>query len=102
LRSGPETVHVISRKKLLEAASVHADLAGPLEVWYRIAKASTWESLEDVRQQVPSADRVEEYTVFNIKGNSYRLISEIYYQSKSLLIRYVLTHAEYDKEGWKK
>jgi mRNA interferase HigB len=95
-------VHVISRKKLLEAAGVHADLAGPLEVWYRIAKAAQWESLEDVRQQFPSADGVGKHTVFNIKGGNYRLISEIYYQTQTLLIRYVLTHAEYDKEGWKK
>jgi mRNA interferase HigB len=99
---GPRTVHVISRKKLLEAAGVHTDLAGPLDVWYRIAKAATWESREDVRQQFPSADGVVKYTVFNIKGNSYRLISVINYRTKRLFIRDVLTHAEYDKEGWKK
>jgi mRNA interferase HigB len=95
-------VHVISRKKLLEAAGVHADLAAPLDVWYRIAKAATWESLEDVRQQFPSADGVEKFTVFNIKGGSYRLISEINYRTQKLFIRDVLTHAEYDKGGWKK
>ena len=95
-------MHVISRKKLLETAGVHADLAGPLDVWYRIAKTAAWDSLEDVRRQFPSADGVGKYTVFNIKGGSYRLISEINYRTKSVFIRYVITHAEYDQEGWKK
>jgi mRNA interferase HigB len=94
-------LHVISRKRLLEAAEVHGDLAGPLDVWYRVAKRADWNSLEDVRQQFPSADGVRAYTVFNIKGNSYRLITEINYQSHRLYIRAVLTHAEYDREGWK-
>jgi mRNA interferase HigB len=102
MRQGPRTVHVISKKKLIEAARVHGDLEGPLEVWYLTAKAAVWGSLEDVRRQLPSTDRVGDFTVFDIKGNHYRLISQIYYQSQTLLIRHVLTHAEYDKEGWKK
>jgi mRNA interferase HigB len=97
-------VRVISKKKLTEAAGVHANLAGPLDAWHQIAKSknTAWESLEDVRKQLPSADGVGKYTVFNIKGGSYRLISEINYRTKTLFIREVLTHAEYDKGGWKK
>jgi mRNA interferase HigB len=95
-------VHIISRKKLLEAGKEHAELEGPLDAWYRIAKAAVWGSLEDIRRQLPLTDGVGDFTVFNIKGNHYRLISQIYYQSQTLLIRHVLTHAEYDKEGWKK
>jgi mRNA interferase HigB len=44
---------------------------------------------------------VDRFTVFNIKGNSYRLITEINYRYGRLYIRYVLTHAEYDKGAWK-
>jgi mRNA interferase HigB len=40
--------------------------------------------------------------VFNIKGNAYRLIAEIFYESQVLLVRDVLTHAEYDRGGWKR
>ena len=54
-----------------------------------------------VRRDFPSADKVGEYTVFNIKGNEYRLISLIFYRSKKLFIRDVITHAEYDKGRWK-
>jgi mRNA interferase HigB len=96
------SLHVISRKKLLEAVARYADLAVPLDSWYRIAKAARWSNLTDLRRHFPAADGVGKYTVFNIKGNAYRLIAEIFYESQVILIRAVLTHAEYDKEGWKK
>lgn len=94
-------MHVISRKKLLEAATNHGDLSDPLDAWYRIAKKAEWRSLEDLRQTFPSADGVGKYTVFNIKGNSFRLIVEINYRTGRLYIRHVLTHAAYDKNGWR-
>ena len=95
-------MRVLSRKRLLEAAELHADLAGPLDIWYRIAKKADWNSLEDVRRDFPSADGVGRHTVFNIKGNAYRLITEINYRTGRIFLRNVLTHAEYDKRGWHK
>jgi mRNA interferase HigB len=95
-------VHVISRKKLLEAAQRHADLYAPLDAWYRIAKKASWKNLMDVRRQLPTADAVQEFTVFNIKGNAYRLVTEINYQSGRVFLRHVLTHAEYSRGAWKK
>jgi mRNA interferase HigB len=94
-------VHVISRKKLQEAATRHAEVTEPLDVWYRVARKGEWRSLSQVRQSFPSADAVGKYTVFNIKGNSYRLIVEINYRTSRIFVRHVLTHAEYDKGGWK-
>jgi mRNA interferase HigB len=94
-------VHVISRKKLLEAARQHSDLFVPLDVWYRVAKKADWKTLNAVREIFPSADMVGKYTVFNVKGNSYRLIVEINYRSQRLYIRHVLTHTEYDRGKWK-
>ena len=94
-------MHVISRKKLLEAAARHPELAQPLDAWYRVAKIATWKSLVEVRRVFPSADSVGGFTVFNIKGNSYRLITEINYQTGRIFLRDVLTHADYSKAGWK-
>ncbi len=94
-------LHVISRTKLLEAAKVHSELVGPLDVWYRIARKARWTNLMEVRQVFPSADAVGEFTVFNIKGNAFRLITEINYRTGKVFLRHVLTHAEYGKEGWK-
>lgn len=95
-------MHVISRKRLLEAAQVHADLSAPLDAWYRIAKKAEWRSLEDVRRVFPSADGVGKFTVFNFKGNTFRLIAEVNYSSGRIYIRHVLTHAAYDTGGWKR
>lgn len=95
-------LHIISRKRLLEAAVKHGNASGPLDVWYRIAKKSKWSSLADVRQVLPTADSVDKYTVFNINGNAYRLITEINYRTGRIFLRHVLTHAEYSKGDWKK
>ena len=104
-------MHIISRKKLLDAAKQHGTkAASPLDTWYRIAKRARWESLEHVRQTYSHADGVtvgkgdqkRVFTVFNIGGNDLRLITEIFYVDQTVLIRHVLTHAEYDKEDWKK
>jgi len=95
-------MHVISRKKLKEAATRHGDLEGPLDAWFRIAKRAWWKNLIDVRRKTFSnADDVGKWTVFNIKGNQYRLIVEMNYRSGRIYIRHVLTHAEYDRGGWK-
>ena len=93
-------MHVISRKKLLVAAERHRDLAGPLDVWYRIAKKAGWRSLADVKRVFPAADAVGRFTIFNIKGNAYRLIAEINYRTQKIFLRHVLTHAEYSKGNW--
>ena len=94
-------MHVISRKKLKEASSRHSDLEAPLDVWFRIAKRASWQTLTDIREAFSSADVVEKWTVFNIKGNKYRLITEVNYRFQRIYIRHVLTHAEYDQEKWK-
>lgn len=94
-------MHVISRRKLKEAAARRDELEGPLDAWFRIAKKASWKTLTDVRKTFSSADAVGKWTVFNIKGNQYRLITEINYNSGRVYVRHVLTHAEYDREGWK-
>jgi mRNA interferase HigB len=93
--------HVISRKKLKEAGARRGDLEGPLDAWFRICKKAAWKSLADVRQTFSTADAVGKWTVFNIKGNQYRLITEINYRFGRVYIRHVLTHSEYDHGGWK-
>ena len=99
-------MHVISRKKLVEAAKEFPDADRQLDAWYRMAKSAEWKSLADVRRTYSHADGVKDggvvYTVFNICGNNLRLITEIFYEDRTILVRDVRTHKEYDKEGWKK
>jgi len=94
-------MHFISRKKLKQAVARHGGLEGPLDAWFRIAKKAAWRTLAEVRETFASADAVGKWTVFNIKGNQYRLLTEINYSSGRIFIRHVLLHAEYDRGGWK-
>jgi mRNA interferase HigB len=94
-------MHVVTKKRLTEFAAMHAGAAIPLDVWYRVAKAAEWKSLVDVKDAYPQADYVAPYTVFNIKGNTYRLITKIEYRFQKIFIKHVLTHADYNKDEWK-
>jgi mRNA interferase HigB len=94
-------MHIISRKRLVLFVKVHSDSETSLDTWYRIAKTAECQNLVELREAYPSADLVSIYTVFNIKGNHYRLIAEINYRSGTIFVRDILTHAEYDKEQWK-
>jgi mRNA interferase HigB len=90
----------------LEAEKEHSGIGTTLDAWYRVAKSAQWNSLQEVRQTYPSADGVpvdeKVFTVFNIGGNNFRLIVGINYETKTIFVKYVLTHAEYDKGDWKK
>jgi mRNA interferase HigB len=95
-------LHVISRKPFREAIAKDFSLERPLSEWFKTAEQASWTSLVDVRKTYRSADYVDPYTVFNIKGNAYRLIVKIEYRWKLIFIKHVLTHEEYEKGEWRK
>lgn len=94
-------MHVITRRKLKEAATFNRDAAAPLDAWFRITKKAQWGSLADIRKTWASADVFGSCTIFNIKGNKYRLVVWIDYRRKRVFIRHVMTHAENTKGAWK-
>jgi len=60
-----------------------------------------WKSLAEVRRDFPHADLVQGLTVFNIGGNDFRLVVDIWYAGKVVYVKYVMTHGEYDKGKWR-
>jgi len=66
-----------------------------------MARKAGWQNIVEVRGDYPHADHVGRLVVFNIAGNKYRLIAEIHFESQLILIRHILTHAEYDRDRWK-
>ena len=92
-------MRIIKRKVLTEFGENHADTRGPLETWYHLTKAGMWEGPADVKRDFGiSVDFVaNNRAVFDIKGNDYRLIGEINYRAKAVYIRFLGTHAEYDR-----
>jgi mRNA interferase HigB len=94
-------MRVISRRRLREFCERHADACDALYAWYKIASQLEWTTLIEVQKTYPKAEAVGNFTVFNIKGNRYRLIVDIIYPKRRIYIKYILTHAEYDKDNWK-
>ena len=78
------------------------EVADELESWFRTATAAHWCSIRDVRRSYPDADQVGEALVFNIRHNRYRLIATVYYPARTIYLKALLTHSEYNREEWKK
>ena len=99
-------MHVISRRILKEAARLYCGVEPGLETWFRVASKALWRSFDDVRKTYPGADVIKVgqrvYTVLTIGGNNFRLIVKIEYAYQEIFIKHVLTHAEYDRDYWKK
>ena len=72
------------------------DAEGPLLAWFREVEREEWHSPADVKEKYRSASIVGERVVFNIKGNTYRLVAWINYPFKVVYVRFVGTHKEYD------
>ena len=73
-----------------------------MRAWFRVADQANWEKFADVRRDFPRADAVGDRIVFDVGGNRYRLVVRIDYVRKGVLIRWVGTHAEYDRGNWKR
>jgi mRNA interferase HigB len=96
-----ESMRVISRKKLREAWTLSPELEKPLRAWSKVAEKATWARFSDVRASFRKVDQIDEYFVFNILGNRYRLICLISYEKAKVYVLHVMTHAEYDRGQWK-
>ena len=95
-------MRVISIKRLREFWRRHADAEEPLRNWYKTVSGAEWKSLQDARATYPYADGVQTadgqtLTVFNISGNKYRLVVKVEYELKTVYIRFIGSHADYDK-----
>ncbi len=94
-------MHLISISNLRQDAALYSDVQKQLKEWYDIIRTAEWQSLIDVQATYRDAEAVSNFTVFNIKGNRYRLIVSIDYEAQVVYYKYFLTHDEYDKEQWK-
>jgi len=91
-------VRVISRKTLRVFWEQHKDAEQPLRAWFSEAKSAQWRSPNEIKERYPSASVIGGgRVVFNIKGNTFRLVVAIKYELGIVYIRFIGTHAEYDK-----
>jgi mRNA interferase HigB len=97
---------VIGQEVLARSRKRHADARAWIEGWVRVVESATWRSIGDVRKSYAHADGVRlqsgnTVTVFNCKGNEYRLLCYIAYVVQTVQVLEVVPHAEYSKELWK-
>ena len=94
-------MRVITRRALRdfwESRSTYADAEGPLRSWYADARRATWLKPADVKARYANASILQGgRVVFNIAGNKYRLVVQINYAYQIIYVRFVGTHAQYDR-----
>ncbi len=88
---------IFSKSTLREYWETHPETEQHLKTWYDTAMNSDWKTPNDVKQTFATASILKENRiVFNIKGNSYRLIAKFNFQKQWIFIRFIGTHKAYD------
>ncbi len=91
-------MRVIAKKILREFWELNKDTEQQLQFWHQKANESNWKNPNEIKRDFPSASILcNNRVVFNIKGNTYRLIVKINYHYQMIWIRFIGTHAQYDK-----
>jgi len=90
-------MRVISKKKIRDYAEDNAQAELPLVEWYITMRASNAKNLNELRERFKGVDAVCGYTVFNVGGNNYRLITAVHYNTQHCYVRTIWTHADYSK-----
>jgi mRNA interferase HigB len=91
-------MRIIAKRTLREFWAKHPLSETPLKVWYDVAKQANWVSPRAIKIRYRTASFVADHlVVFNIKGDSYRLVVSMNYAEQIIFIKFIGTHSEYDK-----
>jgi len=93
-------MEVLTRKAIVDFIKKHPDAKSSIESWYHEVYVAIWKDTIDIKKRYNSASflgKGSNYVIFNIKGNSYRLVTKIAYNTGKVFIKWIGTHAEYDK-----
>ncbi len=91
-------MEIVGLSDLVDSANRHADAQKAVNAWIAIVQSAQWQSLIDLKNTYSrSADYVNGRTVFNLRGNNYRLIAIVNYDLQIVVFEALLTHAEYDR-----
>lgn len=89
---------VVAVSRLKRFWARHPDAEQPLKAWYDEARHARWRTPQDIKNHYASASFVgRNRVVFNIKGNAYRLIVAVAWRFQAVYIKFVGTHAQYDR-----
>ena len=95
-------MHVITHSRILDAQRRAPRSAAALDYWYRLMKRGRYRNFAELRAAFGSVDKVGPLMVFNVGGNSLRLVAAVHFNTGKVFVRHVLTHAEYSSGLWKR
>jgi mRNA interferase HigB len=90
-------MRVISRRALREFWELHPQAKEPLAAWFRLMERNEFADFNAVKGTFGAADYVAPYTIFDVGGNKFRIITAIHYNRERIYVRHVFTHPEYDR-----
>jgi mRNA interferase HigB len=91
-------MQVISKRALKLFWEAHPEARTPLETWHSIVSGALWNSPQEIKDRFGSVDFVGgNRAIFNIGGNKFRLVALVAYRSHRVFVKFVGTHAQYDK-----
>jgi mRNA interferase HigB len=90
-------MRVISNKALTDFSATYADAAVPMQVWRTIVESRAFVNFADLKTAFNATDKVDDFYIFDVGGNKYRIVTAIHFNQQKLFIRYVFTNKEYDK-----
>jgi mRNA interferase HigB len=94
-------MQLVNTPILEELKASHADARGPLDAWRAEVELATWATPQDIKDRYATASFLSgNRVIFNIKGNSYRLVVKVRFQNGIVMIEWGGTHAEYDKKNF--
>lgn len=89
---------IISKAKIIEFYTIEPKATEALLQWYNITLKSDWSNFHDIKQTFNSVDNVgNDRYIFNIGGNKYRIVTMIHFNKRTMYLKFVGTHKEYDK-----
>lgn len=92
-------MNIVGADKIEAFILRQAQARRPLQAWLHEARAATWKTPQDIKNRYRSADFLAgNRVIFNIKGNSFRLVVRVRYEGSTVLVEWVGTHADYDKQ----
>lgn len=93
-------MHIISLKMLRTFWDLHPEAETVLRAWHTVLEQSELDNFAGLKAAFRSADYAAPYTIFDVGGNNYRVITVVRYRASKVFIRWVMTHRQYDQ--WNK
>lgn len=94
-------MHVVATGELLEFSKKHPDARSWVRAWLADARRAIWSTPQDIRERYPTVSFLTgNLVIFNVKGNTYRMVTQVAYRTRVVVIKWIGSHSAYDKVNW--